>query len=134
MHLDYKTTFLVINFLLLMHPEKILKEFIPAHHKENEDQSHQLQGQGLSTRDDKQERGTIPMPTFAGRPSTMSSLEFYGWTAKTADIGAAIRHILQASIILGLEDSIQQSSVHLFRFSIGSKLTDQRSGDHRFIG
>ena len=28
----------------------------------------------LSQRDDKQNRGTIPMPTFAGRPSTMSSL------------------------------------------------------------
>ena len=25
------------------------------------------------TRDDKQDKGTIPMPTFAGRPSTMSS-------------------------------------------------------------
>ena len=40
------------------------------------------------------------MPTFARRPSTMSSLlpvdipaEFYGWTAKTANIGAAIRQI-----------------------------------------
>ena len=27
----------------------------------------------LFRRDDKQNRGTIPMPTFAGRPSTMSS-------------------------------------------------------------
>ena len=27
----------------------------------------------LFTRDDKQNRGTLPMPTFAGRPSTMSS-------------------------------------------------------------
>ena len=27
----------------------------------------------LFARDDKQTRGTIPMPTFAGRPSTMSS-------------------------------------------------------------
>ena len=28
----------------------------------------------LFARDDKQNRGTIPMPTFAGRPSTMSSI------------------------------------------------------------
>ena len=38
------------------------------------------------------------MPTFAGRPSTMTgevSAEFYGWTVKTANIGAAIRQIPQ---------------------------------------
>ena len=40
---------------------------------------------------------TIRMPTFAGRPSTMNlffasgfATEFYGWTAKTADIGTSI--------------------------------------------
>ena len=59
-------------------------------HKENEDQFNRLQGRGLFPIDDKQNRDTIPMPTFAGRPSTMSSkntggvsAEFYGWTAKT---------------------------------------------------
>ena len=52
----------------------------------------QASGPGtLFTRDDKQNRGTIPMPTFARRPSTISSFpggysaEFYGWTAKTAE-------------------------------------------------
>ena len=44
-------------------------------HKENKDQFHKLQDTGtLFTRDDKQNRGTIPMPTFARRPSTMNSL------------------------------------------------------------
>ena len=48
-------------------------------------------------RDEDQNRCTIPMPTTARRPSTMIhfssgySAEFYGWTAKTADIGSSIR-------------------------------------------
>ena len=48
----------------------------------------------LVARSEEQTGSTIPMPTFAGKPSTMNSLsscgyptEFYGWTAKTADIG-----------------------------------------------
>ena len=48
------------------------------------------------TREDKQNQGAIPMPTFARRLSTTSSLilveftaEFCGWTAETANIGAA---------------------------------------------
>ena len=45
-HLDYKKTFLVINFLRLIHPEIIFKEFTRAHHKENKDQLHKLQRQG----------------------------------------------------------------------------------------
>ena len=59
-------------------------------------------------RDDKQNRDTISMPTLAGRPSTVSSFipvgfsaELYGWTAKTADFGTAIRQIPQSPIILG---------------------------------
>ena len=73
-HLDYRKTFLVINFLRLIHSEIIIKEFNLTMHKENVEQSQKLQGQDLFfTRDDKQNRGTIPMPTFARRPSTMSS-------------------------------------------------------------
>ena len=49
-------------------------EFTIAHHKENEDQCHRSQSRRIFfARDDKQSRGTIPMPTFAERPSTMSS-------------------------------------------------------------
>ena len=67
-------TFLVINFQRLIHPEIILKEVTLAQHKENEGQFHKLQGRRLFfARDDKQNRGTIPMPTLAGRPSTTSS-------------------------------------------------------------
>ena len=62
----------------------------------------QATGSGtLFARDDKQSGDTIPMPTFPRRPSTMSSLipvEFpwnsmAGQTAKTANIGAAIRQL-----------------------------------------
>ena len=43
-------------------------------------------------RDEDRNLGTIPMPTFARRPSIMSSLfVLFSWTAKTADIGTAIR-------------------------------------------
>ena len=50
--------------------------------------------------DEDRSKGTIPMSTLARRPSTTKfisssgySAEFYGWTAKTAEIGTAIRHI-----------------------------------------
>ena len=65
---------LVVNVQRLIHPEIITKEFTLAHQKENEDQFHKPQGRELFfARDDKQNRNTIPMPTFAGRPSTFSS-------------------------------------------------------------
>ena len=34
LHLDYKKTFLVINFLHLVRPEILLKEFIVVRHQE----------------------------------------------------------------------------------------------------
>ena len=46
-HRDYRKTCSVINFLRLIHPEIILKEFTLTQHKENEDQFHKLQGRGL---------------------------------------------------------------------------------------
>ena len=66
-------TFLVIHFLHLIRSQIMIKEFTPAHHKENEDQFHKLQGQTLFPRDEDLTRCTIPMPTIARRPSTMSS-------------------------------------------------------------
>ena len=75
----------------------------------------------LIARGDKQNTDTIPMPTFARRPSNMSFAipvdffaEFYGWTEKTANIGTAIRQIPKSPIILGLEDTIQKSRDYLF--------------------
>ena len=46
-----ENVFLEINFLRLTHTEIILKEFSLAHHKENKDQFHKLQGQGLTSQE-----------------------------------------------------------------------------------
>ena len=69
--------FLVINFLHLVCAE--LLQGIRcgvAHERRRETESvPQAVGTGTSfARDDKQSKDTIPMPTFAGRPSTMSSI------------------------------------------------------------
>ena len=65
----------------------------------------------LFARDDKQSKDTIPMPTFARRPSTMGSITLVDFpqnsmvvTAKKANIGRPIRY---SPFILGLEDTIQ---------------------------
>ena len=50
-HLDYRKTFLVINFLRLIHLQIIIKEFTRAKHRENEDQFHKLQGRGLCSQE-----------------------------------------------------------------------------------
>ena len=52
----------------------------------------------------------------------------------TANIGVAIRQIPESTNILRLENTIQKSSDNLSRFSIGSNIMDQRSGDCSFIG
>ena len=96
-NLDYRKTFLVINFLRLMHTEIILKEFILSHHKERRSVPQATRSVTLFARDDKQNRGTIPMPTLAARAVDYEvyntgeiASEFYGWTA---DFGTAIRQI-----------------------------------------
>ena len=60
--------------------------------------------------------------------------ELHGRIAKTANIGIAIRQIPSSTIIFGVENSVQNPSGHLFWFSIGSNVMDQRSGDGWFIG
>ena len=72
--LDFRKTFLEINFLHLIRPDIIIQEFTLAHHKERRDQFHKQQGQGHLSQDEDRISGTIPMPTFARRPSTVSSL------------------------------------------------------------
>ena len=140
-HRDYRKTCLEIKFLRLVHPEIIIQEFTFAHNKENENQFHRPKGPGtLFATDDKQTGDTIPMPTLARRPSTEFynaggiTAEFYGCTAKTANVGAAIRHIPFSTIILGVEDTIHKSSDFLFWFSTGCNVMDERSGDGWFIG
>ena len=54
-------------FLHLIHAEIILKEFNLTMCKENVEQFRKLQGQGLFLQEmTNKNRGTFPMPTFAG--------------------------------------------------------------------
>ena len=99
-HRDYRETFLVINVPRLMHSEIILKEFNLAHHKESENQFHRPQGWRLFSQEmTKQSRDTIPMPTFARRPSTVSSIIHVEFPhncmvgQQRANFGIAIRQI-----------------------------------------
>ena len=121
---------MVINFLVLIHPEIILKEFTLAHHKENKDQFHKQHGLGLFfARDDKQDRETIPMPTCAGKSSTMISTMPVD-LPQNSMVGQQRQQILELQFdLLGLENAIQKSSDYLFRFSIGSNVMDASSGD-----
>ena len=90
----------------------------------------------LFTRDDKQNRGTIPMPTFAGRPPTMSSLIPVNFPQNSM-VEQQRQQMSELQFdkfrcpqsFLVLEDKIQERSDYLFRFSIGSNVMDQRSGD-----
>ena len=61
------------------------------------------------------------------------SAELHGWTAKTANIGAAIREMPFTLFMLMLEDKIQKPNDHFFGFSIGVNVMDQQSGDGGFI-
>ena len=73
------------------------------------------------TRDDKQGKGTIPMQTFAGRPSTMSSI-IPEELPQNSMVGPqrqqiselAIREIPYSTFIFGVENTIQKSSDCLF--------------------
>ena len=67
-------TFLVIKFLHLIHPEIILKEFTLYDTKRYSISSTSDWHRTSFAREEERIEGTIPMPTFARRPSTMSSL------------------------------------------------------------
>ena len=140
-HRDYRKMVLEINFLRLIHPEIILKEITLAHHKENKNQFHKLQGQGPFSQEMTSKMGDDSNADICREAvdyeflhSGGFSAEFHGWTAKTANIGTAIRQISLSTITFDLEDTIQKSSDHLFWFSIGSNVMDKRSGDGWFIG
>ena len=84
---------------------------------------------------------TTPISMSARRPSTMNSF----LPAEVPQNSMAVKQRLQISelqfdkipdtiIIFVLEDVIQNPCEFLFRFSIGSYVMDQRSGDGRFGG
>ena len=140
-HRDYRKTFLEINFLRLIHPEIILKEFSLAHHKENEDQFHKLQGRGLFS----QEMTNKTETQFQCRHLQEGRRLWF----------RQYRWMFRRTLWLDSKDStfrscnetnswnsqsfwvwkirLKKSSDHLFRFSIGCYVKDQRSGDGWFI-
>ena len=114
-------TFLVINFLCLIHPEIIIKEFTLAYHKENEDQINRPQCWGHLSKEMTNKIETqfqcrclreCRRPWV--RQYCWTFRRTYGLTAKTADIGAAIRQIPHSTVFFVLENNIQESSDYLF--------------------
>ena len=70
------------------------------------------------------------MPTFARRPSTISSFFLVDIDSRCRNCNStSFLHVLHFM----LEDKNQKPSDYLFWFSIGSNVMDQKSGDGRFI-
>ena len=84
---------------------------------------------------------TMPMPTFAGRPSTMNSF-FPVDIPQNPMVGQQRQQISELHFdkfthtfnVFMLEDRIQNPSKFLFRFSLKGKVMDQGSGDGRVGG
>ena len=78
-NLDYRNTFLEINFLRLIHPETILKEIQSEDVQRNREAVPEAGRTKTShTSEDRQNQGTIPMPTLATRLWTTSSTLLVG--------------------------------------------------------
>ena len=82
---------------------------------------------------------TIPMPMFAGRPSTMNSSlpaeilqNSMAHQQRLQNIGASVWQISHTLNVFILEDKIPNAGKLLFRFSLGSYVMDQSCGDGRF--
>ena len=98
---DYRKTFLEINFLRLIQSESFSKNSQSDNVQRNREAVPEAgRTKTTHTSEDRQNQGTIPMPTFATRPSTASSTmpvelpqNYIGRIAKTADIGIAIRQV-----------------------------------------
>ena len=95
----------------------------------------------LVAKSEEQFRGTIPVPSFARRPSTMNSFfPAEGPQNKMADQQRL--HIWELHFgkfphnfnVFMLEDKIQNPGEFLFRYSLGGNIMDQSSGDGRCSG
>ena len=113
-NLEYRTTFFEINVLRLILPEIILKEFNLTTCEETEKQSLKPGGR-RQTKSRHNSNADISDKTVDYEFYNVGGItaEFNGWTAKTANIGAAIRQISYSTIIL-LENTIHNTSRHLF--------------------
>ena len=84
-------------------------------------------------RENVRKRSTIPMPTFARRPTTMNSLVLVD-IPQSSMVGQQRQQISDSIIIFVLEDQVQKPGNYLFWFFLGGNFDDQRSGDGRFNG
>ena len=133
-HRDYRKTILVINSLRLIHTRDHPEGIHPCAPQRARGSVQQATGSGTPfARDDKQSKDTIPMPTFARRPSTVSSF-IPVELQQNFMVGQQIRQIHYSTIILGVKNSIQKSSDYLFWFPIGCHVMDQRCWDGWFSG
>ena len=137
-NLDYRKMFLEINFLRLIHPDIILKEFNLTTCKETEKQSLKPEGLRLFTQVKtnwiKAQFQCRQVQHFEFHNACGITAELHGRTAKTANIGVAIRQIPSSTIVFSVEISVQKPSDYLFWFSIRCCVVDQRSGDGWFFG
>ena len=124
-HLDYRKTFLVINFPRLVHPEIILKEFTLAHHKENKDQFHKQQGQRLFS----QEMTNKKEAQFqCRRLHRILWLDRKDSKYRSCNSTTSLVH----NHFWFWKIRFENLSDYLFRFSLGCCVMDQRGGDGWF--
>ena len=136
--LDYRKTFMEINFLRLIHPEIILKEFNLTTCKETEKQSLKQKGWWLVT----QERTHKIKAQFQCRHLRqgrwLRGLQYRWNYNRTTWSDSKYRscHSTNSLIhnLFGVTNTIQKPSDYLFWFSIGCRVVNQGSGDGWFFG
>ena len=140
-HRDYRKTFLVINFLRLIRPEIVIKEFTLAHHKESEDQFHKLQGRRhLSQEMTNKVKTQFPCRHLQeGRRLWVLQYRWnfcrISWLDRK-DSKYGNRNSTNSPIHnrswCGKQDS--KTVFKWFWFSVGSYVMEERSGDSWFFG
>ena len=121
---------LVTNFLHLIRPKIIIKEFIILRHKERRDQFPKRLGQGPLLQEMESEKGHTSNADvykkavdhefiISGERQQISELQFDKFRPPSSFLCWKIR--------------FKKPSDYLFLFSIGGRVVDQRSGDGRII-
>ena len=121
-NLDYRKTFLEVNFLRLIHPEIILKRIQSDDVQRNREAAPEAgRTKTIHTSQDRNNQGTIPMPTFSTKAVDYEfytaggiTAELHGRTAKTDKC----RNCKSTNSVIHnhfcLENTTQNSSDYLF--------------------
>ena len=135
--------FLKIKFLRLIHPEILLKELNLTTCKESVKQpvkQHLKQkGRRLVTHV-KTDKNKAQFQCRHLRQGRWLRVLQYRWNYRrttwwdSKNIRFAVRQISYSTTVLGVENSIRNTSHYLFWFSIGCYVVEQRSGDSWFVG